>query len=573
MLALVAVTGLTFAVRHLITDERIKSVVVPMAEKSLGRTVDIGEIKVGLLSGITINDFKLKEADGNGDFVHAGAFVLRYDLMPLWKKKLVINEISLKEATLQIVRDKNGVFNYSSLTVFSEPSPQPAAGDTVSRTAALPLALTMDQIRLEQIKLIVRDEQKELPDLDATADATVSFVFGSGLTDFSYTGTFSFVADAVYGEARPELSGSGTFDRENLSLTANTVIDQQEIKIDAKARGYAATPDVTLNVTSPRLNIDKLLALSASLPNGKKSDAPPARQPPAAEKFPPGFVARGKVAVGEAIHNRIAVTDFTLDYTLKEGILTISDMKMNSYGGQTTSNAEIDINHPEPAYKGTVSLQAIEATALSSALSTSASELISGALAGSFSFDGAGTQWEKIRNVLTADGTFSLTNGQIKDTEIASAIASLLGLPELGSLAFDEIDGTFRLIKGGKVSLQSDLKSTDVQAETSGTVGLDGSLDLPLVLTLSPALSEKLRSKTSYARYLSNDQGGTTLNMKITGTAKNPVPTMDSSSLASQARQGIKQKLIEKVGDKMGGSTTESKPLPASDLIKGLFGR
>jgi AsmA protein len=93
LLVVVTVAGLIAIVHFYLTEERVKALVIPQAETALGREVAIGDIKIGLLSGITIRDFLIKEADGKDNFVSTQAFVLSYELLPLLQKKLIINEI------------------------------------------------------------------------------------------------------------------------------------------------------------------------------------------------------------------------------------------------------------------------------------------------------------------------------------------------------------------------------------------------------------------------------------------------------------------------------------------------
>jgi len=114
-LSVILVVGLNIFVKSYLTDARIKTLVVPPVEKALGRRVTIGSIKVSLFSGITINNFAVKEQDGKTDFIHAKAFKIRYDLMPLLRKKLRVSEILLDSPNIKLIRDRDGHFNFSSL--------------------------------------------------------------------------------------------------------------------------------------------------------------------------------------------------------------------------------------------------------------------------------------------------------------------------------------------------------------------------------------------------------------------------------------------------------------------------
>jgi AsmA protein len=78
LLVVVGIAGLIAFVHYYLTEERVKALVIPQAKAALGREVAIGEIKIGLLSGITIRDFLVKEEDKETNFVSTKAFVLSY---------------------------------------------------------------------------------------------------------------------------------------------------------------------------------------------------------------------------------------------------------------------------------------------------------------------------------------------------------------------------------------------------------------------------------------------------------------------------------------------------------------
>jgi hypothetical protein len=205
---------------------------------------------------------------------------------------------------------------------------------------------------------------------------------------------------------------------------------------------------------------------------------------------------------------------------------------------------------------------------LTSSLIQKAAGMLTGTLQSSVNFSGAGTTWDKIKNVLTADGTFSLEKGGITGTPASGAVANLLGLSELNNISYKNISGTFTVVKGGKVKLTTQLKSADISADADGIIGLDGSLNMPVTLHLSPALAEKLKSRGSFTQFLADDEGGSTLNLKLAGTVSSPKPTLDMKSVQDQLQKTLQKKLFEQGG----GTQTDEKSSPES-MIKGLFGK
>ena len=208
-----------------------------------------------------------------------------------------------------------------------------------------------------------------------------------------------------------------------------------------------------------------------------------------------------------------------------------------------------------------------------------ASEVISGSLQSSINFAGSGTAWDKIKNTLSADGDFALKNGRIKETPITATISALLGTDKLKNFAYNDLSGRFRIVEGGKVELNSNLDSADVKAKTTGSLGLDGSLNLPLTLTLSPAITAGLGNRAGLGQLFKDSQGNTVLNLKMAGTLSNPHPTIDSKGMQQQIGTAVKNKLLETLEKKAGGdksSESSDKAAPKEEvnkLLKGIFGK
>jgi len=581
LLLAIVIAGLSLFVRYYLTEERVKALVVPEVEKTLGRTVTIGKIESSLFSGITINDFSIKEEDGKTDFFKARAFVLRYNLWPLLNKKVQISELLLEQPTVRITRNAEGSFNYQTLAPLAGKKEQKTPPTThAPAEEALPIALSVDRISVQQASFHLDDALGELPTVNTKADLEVRGSLGQDMESLSYAGTLSLTGDAVYGEVKPTFSGKASFDEKNLQLALQLNADDQSLNADGSVEGYRTTPKIALDLTSKKLDVDKLLALTAGLPkNAAKQKVPaersrPKSATPLAKAIPNGLTASGKIAVEKALYHNTEIDALLLRYSLANGILHIGEMGAVAMDGSLTGAAELDLNQPEPAFKGNVDLSSVEASKLCSTLAHGA-EPLSGKLRSSVEFAGSGFDWNVLKNTLTADGDYALTNGEVKETPLTGAIATLLGMPQLRNIAFNDLSGTFKVLEGGKVNLQSSLQAADLQAQTSGNLGLDGSLDFPLTLKLSPALSSKLGGQAKFTKFLQDSEGNTVLNLKIAGTIDSPRPVIDAGSVKKQVTETIKEKIFEKLENREGtgsesgsGKGSAGSPL---DALKGLF--
>ena len=575
LLSVIAVACLVAFVHYYLTDERVKSIIIPQAEAALGRKVSIGDIKIGILSGITINDFQIKEDDRENNFVSAKAFVLSYDLMPLLQKKLIISEIRLDEPAVQILRDKNGKYNYSTLSLLAEDTAKNKPRKSAPASATLPLALTVNQIQLNNARIKISDQMGEIPAVDATASASLSVTLGNTIQEMQYRGSYDFDAAIAYGKSKSNVNGKGHISQTDMDIILDINLEDELVHAEADIKNYMQSPNATLNISSKSLNIDKLLAMVAGLPTkSKKSETAQPKSNKSteviADSLPKGLIANGTVKVDKAVYKKIITNDFALEFNLSKGILTVKELSAQAYSGKLDSNLTVDLNRPGLSYNGTLGLKSVQADDLSSAIMQKTAGMLTGSLQAAMNFTGAGTSWSELKNVLNADGSYTFTDGGIRGTPVSSSISSLLGLQELNNISYKNIAGTFKVVDGGKVRIKSSMQGVDLNAEAEGVIGLDGALDLPVTLHLSPALADKLKSRASFAKYLTNEQGGSTLHLKLSGNLASPRPTLDSKGVQEQIQKSIQKEIFKKLDSS--GQETETKESP-TNMLKGLFGR
>jgi uncharacterized protein involved in outer membrane biogenesis len=576
LLIVVVIAGLMVFVRYYLTEERVKALVIPQAETALGREVTIGKINIGLFSGITIHDFLIKESDPTSDFVSAKAFVLSYELLPLLQKKLIISQIRLDEPAVQITRDKNGKFNFSSLAILAETEKPDKTEKTKPASAALPLALTINAIELNNAKIKIRDQMAEIPAVDATSSIKLNLSLGRTLRDLQFNGTFDFEAAVAYDTIQTQLTGNGIVTQKDFEISLDTGLDDEQFHTEADIKNYMHTPNVAIALSSESLNIDKLLAIIGGLPktqadsSQEKTAAKSESGKVIADSLPPGLTGHGTVRVTKAVYQGLTANDFNMAFDLSKGILTVSKLSARAYDGEFSSSLRVDLNQPDLAYDGKFDLQSVQAGDFSSALMQNLKGMLTGSLQSNATFSGTGTSWQQLSKVLSADGSYTLTDGGIKGTPVTRSISNLLGLQELNNISYKNISGIFTIVKGGKVKIKTNLAGTDLDAEAEGIVGLDGSLDLPLTFHLSPALADKLKARASFTKYLSDEQGATTLHLKLAGSLKSPRPTLDMKGVQEQLQKSLEKEIIKQLDSS--GKESDQKTSP-ENIIKGLFGK
>lgn len=111
----VLLVGAVIAVKVLVTPERVKELVVPLAEDHLQRKVLLGDVDISLFSGIQLQEFAVRNREDSGNFVATDALVLTYQFMPLLSGQVVVDEVRLVNPQIRIERLKDGTFNFSDL--------------------------------------------------------------------------------------------------------------------------------------------------------------------------------------------------------------------------------------------------------------------------------------------------------------------------------------------------------------------------------------------------------------------------------------------------------------------------
>ena len=110
-----------------------KDMVAAQMEKALNRHVTIGDVSVGIfsmVSGIEVNDVKIsnfktpeqlkalegKPVDGGDIFVGLKSFKFKVEFLPLLSKRFVLRQLVLYEPVINVVKGKDGGFNFDDLT-------------------------------------------------------------------------------------------------------------------------------------------------------------------------------------------------------------------------------------------------------------------------------------------------------------------------------------------------------------------------------------------------------------------------------------------------------------------------
>ncbi len=165
--------------------EKYKPEIVKLVKEKTGRTLTI-DGKIGLTFfpkiGAAVDRVALSEPNGTKEFARIGEARVAVALLPLLSKQVIVDQVTLSDLKVDLVRGKNGKTNIDDLTGSAE-QPSGAPGKpTASGTEGKAPVLDIGGIALRNANIGWRDEQNgtdvRLSKLDLTTGRIASGVPG-----------------------------------------------------------------------------------------------------------------------------------------------------------------------------------------------------------------------------------------------------------------------------------------------------------------------------------------------------------------------------------------------------------
>jgi AsmA protein len=356
------------------------------------------------------------------------------------------------------------------------------------------------------------------------------------------------------GTLRPQLTGNLTLSKDTLKgRKLDLVLGKDRALLDLTAENLLGKPiRVTSGLTADRLQLDALLGGTPG-PNAQKdSDAKIKGKTEKRQLGPYSFpiTALGTLHAKQALWRGMLIKDLSARYQLKDNIFTLEQLTGKTAGGTFSKTARIDLTKPGLAYRTHIETSAIQADPLLSALSPKMAGTVFGLLNLSVDMQGRGTGLEDLKKSLSGSGDFKIANGKITGAGLVTGLADFLDLEDLRVLRFSQAAGKL-VVKDGRVQLKGNLAGEQVRLAPTGTIGLDGTLDVGLPVRLAPALTARLDSRDKFSRFLTDSQGWGELPLKVAGTVKAPRFALDTKALGGSIQRGVQQQLQKTLQEKL----------------------
>jgi hypothetical protein len=230
LMLLLAVGYAVHLVRSLDTPE-FKARVLAAAKTSLGTDVGVKEMKIDVLSGVTLRQAVIANpAPLSGNLLTADAFVLKYRFWPLLLGRVHVDEVRLDKPVLLLATDSQGRFNYERLRGLRVGGG--ASGKATS--SAVPLSIVLKRLAVSDATIRMTDARR------------ASLV---GIEGADFKSSFSAGPSGVEGRGKAEVRSARLGDVLRVTGVSSPLEVQADTLKLAPIRGRLADGEVASDVS------------------------------------------------------------------------------------------------------------------------------------------------------------------------------------------------------------------------------------------------------------------------------------------------------------------------------------
>ena len=285
---------------------------------------------------------------------------------------------------------------------------------------------------------------------------------------------------------------------ELLSLAVNVLGDTLAAKgtLALSGEGKGRTTRFDAEVSGEKLDLDRLLLASSGSPKpAPKTAAAPGKKPLEGGNPFAGLSGEARMKIGLLRVKGAEVRLLTARVKVQEDQVTLSEAKLNAFGGSAdASGTRVKLIHPEEPFKVSARLSGMSAEEAETLFTSH--KVISGEMDADLELTGTGKTGAEISRSLNGTLKGTLRNGAFHGKDLVAGVAD----PLAGKLPFAK-----KLAEGGSTSLGKELpfslviadgmarlekpvsfETGEGKAEVSGGVHLDGTLEMPATVALSP---------------------------------------------------------------------------------------
>ncbi len=177
LLAVAVLSVVAFVLPPLVNISRYQHRIADSISRSIGRQVHISSVKLRLLPlpGFEFSDFSVEEDPqfGSEAILHSDSVVAYLRLLSLWRGRLEVSRIHFDDASLNLVRDRNGGWNFASVLVQAAHIPNAPTGQRHAGSAP-----RFPYIEAENTRINFKEGNEKKPLSFLNSDLSISLAPG-----------------------------------------------------------------------------------------------------------------------------------------------------------------------------------------------------------------------------------------------------------------------------------------------------------------------------------------------------------------------------------------------------------
>ena len=533
------------------------------------KTSEVGFKEIlSLIPAIYAKDFESIKTNGKATLSAFAKGTLQGDTLPQFDATLDVKDAMFRYPSLpagvdQInvhanVKNPGGSADLTEITV--SPFSFRLAGNPFSITAAVKTPVSDPDVKASAkgtLNLGMIKQVYPLQDMELNGVVNANMEMAGRLSYAEKEQYDKFYAAGTIGLSNMKLKMKGmddvdikksllTFTPKYLQLSETTVnIGKNDVTADSRFENYMGyalkdkTLKGTLNIRSNHLNLNDFMGSADTTETATPADST------GIIVIPKNIDFQMEANLKEVLFDKMAFRNMNGKLAVKEGKADMKNLSMNTMGGQVVMNGYYSTQNAEkPEMNGAFKLTGIQfAQAYKELDMVQKMAPVFENLKGNFSGNmDIRTELDPTMSPVmeTMKGAGSLTTQDISLSGVKAidGIADALGKPALKDMKVKNLKVDFTIDKGRVFTEPFDVKLGEYTMNLSGSTGLDQSI--------AYAGKVKLPASAGSLGQLS------TLDLKIGGTFTSPKVSIDTKSMAKQAAESVKNKAVDKLGEKLG---------------------
>lgn len=379
-------------------------------------------------------------------------------------------------------------------------------------------------------------------------------------SQLNYAGTANISAATL---TTPELTKPVSITSANAQFSQNSMaisnlaasIGSTGVHGNLSAKNFAA-PEIQFALAADKIDTAELDSLTAKSAPAPGKPAPAGAHPAAANQ--PSFIetitGSGTLAANTIKAQDIVLTNFRANCKLNRGVITLSPLTTDIFGGKESGTLSLDVRPAHPLCALNAKFAGVDTNALLSAVS-SAKNTLYGSLAADTNLRFALVSSNDLAQTLNGTLGFNVTNGQLKNVNILNELSKVGKF--LGSAPAQAGTGTTLRKFAGTLNVVNGVASSNnlTAVLDSGSLAANGTMNL-VNQGLDMHMTAALGNSTSQAvggthvggflnTALANNKGELVIPVLVTGTMAHPTFMPDTQALAKMKLNN----LLPSVGD------------------------